>query len=314
MQRLAAEALAVGEAEVVPASTGVIGRPMPMGPLAAGIAAAAGALAAGCAADERVARAILTTDTRVKQVAAICSSDAWGGEVRIAGVCKGSGMIAPRLGPPHATMLAYITCDAAVGAATLQSALETAVRSTFNRLTVDGDTSTNDMLVALANGASGVAIEGGAAEADMAEALRRVCEHLAREVARDGEGATRLVRVTVEGARTERDADVVARSVAESPLVKTAIYGGDPNWGRIIAAAGRSGVPMAQCDCAVWLGDVCVCARGAAAAYDIRAAEAALQASEVQVRVCIGSGPASVTWWTCDFSYDYVRINAEYHT
>jgi len=220
-------------------------------------------------------------------------------------------MIAPNM----ATMLCFLTIDADVPHRFLQTALDEAVRLTFNRITVDGDTSTNDMALIMAAGAGDCRIaEPGPGLDDFTEALTRVCRYLAREVARDGEGATKLVEVRVTGAPTEGDAELVARTIAESPLVKTALFGCDPNWGRILAAAGRSGIAFDPRRATVIIGDQTVYAAGASAPFDRDAAHDYLCEPEVTLALDLASGPASAAIWTCDFSYDYVKINAEYHT
>ncbi|HEY6546462.1 MAG TPA: bifunctional glutamate N-acetyltransferase/amino-acid acetyltransferase ArgJ, partial [Vicinamibacteria bacterium] len=262
MAAVTAAAVGCPPAEVVVASTGVIGVPLPMDKVRAGIAAAARALSpqGGGAA----ARAILTTDTRPKEVALDLTLG--GRPVRLGAMAKGAGMIAPDM----ATMLAFFTTDVRVAPALLQRALREAVGETLNRITVDGDTSTNDMAVILASGAgTGPPIESegpdlAAFTAGLVEASRR----LAEMIVRDGEGATRIAEVRVEGARTPQDADRIARTVAESPLVKTALHGGDPNWGRILGAAGRSGVDVDLSGLDIFIGDVWVAEGGAARAYD----------------------------------------------
>lgn len=311
MAELAALGLELPVDQVLVASTGVIGRPLPMELLEEAIPRAARGLSRGADTDLRVVQAIMTTDTRPKLAAAEFHSDEWAGPIRIGGVCKGSGMIAPNM----ATMLCFLTTDAAVEPALLQSALVRAVQRTFNRVTVDSDTSTNDMCLALANGSGPTRIDArGPALDDLTEALRRVCEQLARAIARDGEGATKLVEVEVCGAANEEDADRIARTIAESPLVKTALFGNDPNWGRILAAAGRAGVPLDPDRVAVDLCGFEVYRSGSGVPFDAEAARAALQGDEVAITVDLGMGSASAKYWTCDFSYDYVRINAEYHT
>lgn len=311
MAALAGSALGVPAEQVLVGSTGVIGRVLPMDLVEAGITKAAVELASSAEADAAVCGAVMTTDTRQKHIALRFRSSEWPGEVTIGGICKGSGMIAPNM----ATMLCFLTTDAVVAPDVLQEALASAVRVTFNRVTVDMDTSTNDMCVLLAGGASGVAVPDTlAGQSDLAEALSRVCRYLAREIARDGEGATKLVEVRVTGASSESDADQVARTIAESPLVKTALYGCDPNWGRIAAAAGRSGVAVDPEKMSISLGGMCVYRNGCGTSFDEQVAHDALKAGEVQVDVDLGHGDGVATVWTCDFSYDYVRINAEYHT
>lgn len=305
---LVAHALGCAAGEVVVASTGVIGVPLPMEKLRTGVPAAAAALTREGGPD--AARAIMTTDTRDKQVQVEASIG--GVAVRIGGMAKGAGMIAPRM----ATMLAFFTTDATVDAPLLQEALRHAVGSSLNRITVDGDTSTNDMAVVLASGAAGApAIRARGAEYDALEAaLTQAARTLAEMIVRDGEGATRFAEVRVEGARTGDEADRVARAIAESPLVKTALHGGDPNWGRILAAAGRSGVDLDAARVDVHLGDVWVCAGGAARTYDEAVAHAAVTSDPVLIRVNLNAGTAVGWMWTCDISRAYVDINAHYRS
>jgi glutamate N-acetyltransferase/amino-acid N-acetyltransferase len=197
----------------------------------------------------------------------------------------------------------------------LQKALSDVVGRTFNRLTVDGDTSTNDMVLLLASGSGpGRIVNEGLAFEDFREALDRVCRHLAREIARDGEGATKLVEITVRGAPSEEDAAKIAKTIAESPLVKTALYGSDPNWGRILAAAGRSGVDFDPDRAVLRLGEICVFRNGMGVSFDAKAAHTYLSSPEVAILLDLYSGSTEATVWTCDFSYEYVNINAEYHT
>jgi glutamate N-acetyltransferase / amino-acid N-acetyltransferase len=305
---LVARALGCAPGEVVVASTGVIGVPLPMEKLRAGVPAAAAALSRE--GGHEAARAIMTTDTRDKQVQVEVSIG--GVAVRVGGMAKGAGMIAPRM----ATMLAFFTTDATIEAPLLQEALRHAVGSSLNRITVDGDTSTNDMAVVLASGAAGaLPIRARGADYDAFEAaLTQAARTLAEMIVRDGEGATRFAEVRVEGARTEDEADRVARAIAESPLVKTALHGGDPNWGRILAAAGRAGIALDASRVDIHLGDVWVCAGGAARAYDEAVAHAAVTTDPVLVRVSLNAGTAVGWMWTCDISRAYVDINAHYRS
>ena len=308
MAAAAARELGCRPGEVVVASTGVIGVPLPMDKVRAGIAAACGSLSVdgGAAA----ARAIMTTDTRPKEALVEFTVD--GHPARVGAMAKGAGMIAPNM----ATMLAFFTTDAAVEGHLLHRALGEAVGASLNRVTVDGDTSTNDMAVVLASGAlpaRAIMEEGRAYDAfraALAEASRRVAEMIVR----DGEGATRMAEVRVEGARAESEADRIARTVAESPLVKTALHGGDPNWGRILAAVGRAGVDVDMNKVDIWLGDVWVAQGGRARAYDEEAAHQAFLADPVRIRIALGEGRATGWMWTCDFSRAYVDINAHYRS
>jgi glutamate N-acetyltransferase/amino-acid N-acetyltransferase len=294
--------------EVVVASTGVIGTALPMDKVLSGIARAAQALSVAGGAE--AARAILTTDTRPKEALVELQLD--GGAARIGAMAKGAGMVAPSM----ATLLAFFTTDAAVEPRLLQDALREAVGESLNRVSVDGDTSTNDMAVILASGAADarpIAAAGrdlDAFRAALVEGARRI----ARLIVRDGEGATRTAEVRVEGARSAAEADRVARVVAESPLVKTALSGGDPNWGRILAAVGRSGVEVDVGRVDIWLGEVWVAERGATRAYDEEAARRAFREDPVRIRVGLNQGPATGWIWTCDFSHGYVDINAHYRS
>jgi len=311
MAEITARHLGLDPGKVLVASTGVIGHPLPMHLIEAGIPLAVEALDRNHGADLQVAQAIMTTDLRRKMLAVTCCSDQWDGELNIGGVCKGSGMIAPNM----ATMLCFLTTDACIAPALLQAALCRASRKSFNRVTVDGDTSTNDMALILAAGTGGARIaEEGTAFEDFVEALTRVCVHLAREIARDGEGATKLVEVAVRRAPNEEAAERVARTIAESPLVKTALFGCDPNWGRILAAAGRAGIPFDPARVRVLVGDTEVYRDGSGRQFDRNAVHDYLGEAEICIAVDLAAGEASARIWTCDFSYDYVRINAEYHT
>jgi glutamate N-acetyltransferase/amino-acid N-acetyltransferase len=305
---LVAEAVGCAAEEVLVASTGVIGVRLPMEKVRAGIREAAPALAREGGAP--AARAILTTDTRPKEVAV--EFQLGGKTCLVGGMAKGAGMIAPNL----ATMLACFTTDAAIEAALLKRALSAAVGESLNRITVDGDSSTNDCALVLASGASGArAIDCVGPDFEtFAAALLEAARRLAEMLVRDGEGATKIAHVLVEGARTGGEADRVARTIAESPLVKTALHGGDPNWGRVLAAVGRAGVPLDIGQVAIWIGDVLVAERGEACAYEERAAAAQMQADPVRLRIRLGEGDASGWLWTSDLSRGYVDINAHYRS
>ena len=293
------------------ASTGVIGHLMPMEKVAAGVPKAVDGLGRGAKSDDLAAKSIMTTDLRKKTIAAEASSLHWTGKIKFGGVCKGSGMIAPNM----ATMLCFVTTDAAIPPGLLQKALSQTVEKTFNRITVDGDTSTNDMVLVMASGKSNVWIdEENEAFADFTAALERVCLHLAKLVVRDGEGATKLAQVTVRGSATDGDAVKIARTIAESPLVKTALFGSDPNWGRIMMAAGRAGVAFDFTKADVFIGKTQVFGSGTGVDFDRVACSDYLKQEEISLIVDLNAGAGSADIWTCDFSYDYVRINAEYHT
>ncbi len=306
MVQRATDALRCEPSQVLVASTGVIGVALEMRRVDAGIAAAAASLSRE--GGPLAARAIMTTDPFPKETAVEAVSER--GTFRVGGIAKGSGMIEPMM----ATMLAFLTVDAAVEPTLLQRALKEAVDATFNAITVDGECSTNDCVFALANGASGVRL-GDADYALLVQALRSACEPLAVAIVRGGEGATKLVIVRVTGAASGEDARRAARVIANSPLVKTAIHGGDPNWGRLVAAAGRSGATFALDRAAVHIGGIELFSDGGP--HDDRAPEAAdyLKGKEIEVEVDLGTGGAGTSqMWTCDLSAEYVRINAEYRT
>jgi glutamate N-acetyltransferase/amino-acid N-acetyltransferase len=306
MASAAAAALGCEPTGVLVASTGVIGVALDRDRVTSGIAQASRAL--GTDGGAAAARAIMTTDPFPKEAAVEVATPA--GTFRVGGMAKGSGMIEPLM----ATMLAVVTTDAAVAPALLQRALTAAVDTTFNSISVDGECSTNDCVFALASGGSGVTIR----ESDLivlTEALRQVCEPLALGIVRGGEGATKLVTIEVNGGRTHDEAKRAARAIANSPLVKTAIHGADPNWGRLVAVAGRAGVDSELDAARVQIGNVELFAHGQP--FDERAPEASehLQGREVVVRVDLGTGGSGrARMWTCDLSAEYVRINAEYRT
>ncbi|MBF2087649.1 MAG: bifunctional ornithine acetyltransferase/N-acetylglutamate synthase [Synechococcales cyanobacterium K44_A2020_017] len=313
----AAQALGCEADAVLLASTGVIGQRIKMEQLQAGVPKVVAQLSE--TGSDQAASAIMTTDLVPK----VCALETQVGDrpVRMGGIAKGSGMIHPNM----ATMLSFITCDATVSPHIWQEMLGRAVDKSFNQITVDGDTSTNDCVIALANGQSRTpAITAMNAEAETLEAmLTEVCMILAKAIVRDGEGATCLVEVTVSGASSDEAARKIARTIAGSSLVKSAIFGRDPNWGRIAAAAGRAGVPFSQDDLRISLGDTLLLDygqplpfdRAAASAYLTAAAESSdPDANTVQINVGVGSGTGHGVAWGCDLSYDYVKINAEYTT
>jgi glutamate N-acetyltransferase/amino-acid N-acetyltransferase len=313
MRRCEAMALAVSEATgisddvVLVCSTGVIGRQLPIEKITAGIAQATAALTADGGHD--AALAIMTTDTKPKEVAVILHTD--DGPIRIGGMAKGSGMIAPNM----ATMLSVITTDAQIAPDLLQGALANVVNRTFNRVTVDGDTSTNDTLLLLASGASGVRLQQGTQNLVRFEkALQTVAETLAKAIARDGEGATKLVEIWVHGAADNAAASRIAQTIANSPLVKTALFGNDPNWGRILAAAGRAGVCFNPNGVDLDLAGIPVVRAGQPVPFDAAAASHAMKTPEVVIALSLSEGDGEAVVWTCDFSYEYVRINADYTT
>ena len=306
MQAAAAEALGVGVGQVAVASTGVIGEHLPMDSIRSGIEAAAGELSGDGAP---FAQAILTTDTRTKEAAV--QVEVGGRTVTVGGTAKGSGMIHPNMG----TMLAFLTTDAAVEPECLQETLGRATDRTFNRVTVDGDTSPSDMALLLANGAAGnepLTMESPDYSA-FAGAVEAVARELSKEIARDGEGATRLVEVIVEGAASEETAAALAKSVVGSSLVKAAVFGEDANWGRVLTAMGYAGVPFDPDGLELWFGPVKVF-EGAPVPHEVAEANAALASGEVRITARLSAGAASATAWGCDLSYEYVRINGSYRS
>jgi glutamate N-acetyltransferase / amino-acid N-acetyltransferase len=306
----AAKAFGAEGHEVFPSSTGIIGVPLPAEKLITTLPAAERALGADSAHFADFARAIMTTDTRPK--VAYASVDVGGERVRIAGVCKGAGMIHPQL-LPHATMLVYLFTDAAIAPAELDTLLRGAVEPSFNRISIDGDTSTNDTVLLLASGASRARVD--ARHPAFRTALEDVCLSLAKQIVDDAEGATHLVELQIEGAASDADALRVAKAIAHSPLVKTAWAGSDPNWGRLMAAAGYSGAEIDPDRIAIWLGDQQICKNGGRVAdFDEKRAHAYLKNREFTVRMALGMGEGRCRFWTSDLTAEYVRINADYST
>jgi glutamate N-acetyltransferase/amino-acid N-acetyltransferase len=305
MAELVAKRLECPPTQVVVASTGVIGVPLPMPAVESGIAQAFERLTDGD--DRTTADAILTTDSASKR--ASLEIDTPAGKVRIGAIAKGAGMIAPKM----ATMLAFITTDAAIDPADLQACLARVVNKTFNCITVDGDTSTNDMVIALANGVSGVQLTGDALQ-PFEQGLYQVCEYLAKRIVKDGEGASRIFEVRVSGAADADAARRIARTIAESQLVKTAIHGGDPNWGRIIAAAGRAGAPIDVSRARLHLQNTLVFENGRPTEYDERALVDAMQTDEVTIALTLSDGDGEAHFWSSDLTAEYVKINAHYRT
>ena len=302
MASLAAKRLGIARQDVLVASTGVIGEPLPIELIGANMENVALSKEGG----HELAQAIMTTDTHAKEVAIVSES----GEFTIGGIAKGSGMIHPNLG----TLLCFLATDAAIDAHFLEKALREAVDVSFNMVTVDGDTSPNDMVLILANGMAGSIIEGTADAEDFQAGLTEVCTYLARRIASDGEGATRLIEVTVDGALTVTDARLAARTIAGSPLVKTAVHGCDPNWGRIVAALGRSGAEIDGARIDLFLNNIRLVAGGSPHPFDEEEVRVAMGMAEVPIRVCLNVGDCAATAWGCDLSADYVTINSEYTT
>ena len=295
--------------QVFPSSTGIIGVPLPAEKLVATLPALAASLGPEFDHFLQVAKAILTTDTVEKTTFA--SIEVEGHEVRIAGVCKGSGMIHPQL-VPHATMLVYILTDAAIEPEFLQKYLDLAIERSFNRISVDGDTSTNDTVLLMASGASGVRLDEGYYP-PFAEALRQVCTSLARQVVADGEGITHVVELHIEGAATDADALRVAKAIAHSPLVKTAWAGNDPNWGRLMAAIGYSGAEVDPDRIDIDFGTLPICRDGGRAiGFDEHAAHAYIAQPEFSITIQLHQGSGACVFWTTDLTVEYIHINADY--
>jgi glutamate N-acetyltransferase/amino-acid N-acetyltransferase len=309
--KLATELGHIEPSQILVCSTGVIGAPLRVEKILAAVPHIVLARSAEAGAFEEFARAIMTTDTRPKWATAKCRVG--GKQVRLLGCAKGSGMIEPNM----ATMLAFIATDAAIAPALLDRALRASVERTFNSITVDGDTSTNDTVAVFANGHSGAREIKGASGADYKSfraALEGVCKSLALAIIEDGEGAQRTIEIEVRGAGSERDARRIAKTIANSPLVKTAFAGADPNWGRILAAAGRSGVKFDARRVTISIAGVAVCRNGCEHPFDEREVHQKMLAKHVPVRVDLRSGSASARVWTCDFTIEYVHINSSYRT
>jgi glutamate N-acetyltransferase / amino-acid N-acetyltransferase len=302
MTDCASEALAA-KGQMLVASTGVIGRPMPMPCIEQGIAQAARSLATGPEAFERAARAILTTDTHIKV------STRQVGSAHLTGFAKGAAMI----GPNMATLLAFVLTDAAVSAEDLAALAGRAADRSFNCISVEGHTSTNDSLIFLANG-TGPKLQGDALREFECEAMG-VCIDLAKEIARDAEGASHFVTIEVEGLRSDAEAHKVAKAVAESALVKTALFGADPNWGRVVSAAGYAGVEFAETQLSLWLGDFLLYQAGTPLPFDAAAVSAFIRNNrDLKLRLAFTLGKGRCTFYTCDLTDEYIRLNADYTT
>jgi len=304
MANLVAKRLGVVPEDVLVASTGVIGDRLPIELIADSIEKVALSPEGG----HELAQAIVTTDTCTKEIAVAVEESRF----TIGGIAKGSGMIHPNLG----TLLCFLATDAAVDSRFLEKALRDAVDMSFNMVTIDGDTSPNDTVLILANGMAGnETIKEGTREAEaFGQALTEVCTFLARRIAGDGEGATKLIEVTVEGALTVADARAAARTIAGSPLLKAAVHGCDPNWGRIIAALGRSGAEIDASKIALFLNSICLMEGGSPSSFDRDSVRAAMAQDEVPIRVCLNVGDGIATAWGCDLTAEYVAINSEYTT
>jgi len=305
MANLAAARLGLSPEHILVASTGVIGVPLPMDKIKTGILEIKPTRGGG----QDFCRAMMTTDTRPKEIAV--QVDAGGAKFTIGGAAKGAGMIHPNM----ATMLCFITSDAAVSAEFLPVALQKAIDCSFNMISIDGDTSPSDCAFLLANGLAGnepIGFDNGDA---FQEALNAVCTHLAKSIARDGEGATKLIEVTVQGTADQAGARQAARTITSSPLVKAAIHGNDPNWGRIVAALGRSGAAVSEDKLDVYLNDVCIMKQGRPTSFRKQEMISALSNSDdVLIRLCLNLGDGQATAWGCDLSEEYVTINSAYTT
>ena len=307
MANLAARNLKVSPEAVLVASTGVIGKRLPMDLIKTGIKRIRISRDGG----HKLARAIMTTDTVPKEAAVAVNTE--DGEFIIGGAAKGSGMLHPNL----ATFLCFLTTDAAVGPDFLKHALRRAADVSFNMVSIDGDTSTNDMVLIMADGMADDkrTISPGSQQAETFQsALNQLCIHLAKSIARDGEGATQLIEVNVSGASSFTDAVLVARTIAGSPLVKTAVHGNDPNWGRIMAAAGRSGVEVMESRIDLSIGGICLVKAGRPLSFNETEVVRVLGGSEVAINLELNLGTAKATAWGCDLSREYVTINSEYAT
>ena len=308
MAALAAAEVGCAPDEVLVGSTGIIGVNLPMDKLEAGIKAAAAELSED--GSKNAGNAIITTDTYSK--AGSCEVEIGGKAVRFGVIAKGSGMIQPNM----ATMLCYITTDANISSQLMQKALSDIVEVSFNMISVDGDMSTNDTVLVLANGESGAPeIKAGSPEYDKFYAtLKEICQELSKRIAADGEGATKFLTINVKGTKTFEDAKTVAMSIAKSPLVKTAFFGEDPNWGRVICAVGYAGIPMVPEKTVIKFGGIPVYANGLGAEFKEEDIHKVMAEHDIVIDVEMGLGEAEATVWSCDFSYEYVKINGEYHT
>ena len=311
----AAEIFQCKPEEVFPSSTGIIGVPLPAEKLIAAMPSLAASLGSEFDHFQQVAQAILTTDTVEKTAFArfeIADADGSSREIRIAALCKGSGMIHPQL-VPHATMLVYLLTDATIQPADLQAYLNQSIELSFNRISVDGDTSTNDTVLLLASGASGAAI--GPGNSEFSAVLTQVCTSLARQIVADGEGITHVVELRIVGAASDADALRIAKAIAHSPLVKTAWAGNDPNWGRLVAAIGYSGAQIDPGRIDIRFGDLQICRNGGRAAeFDEAAAHEYIAQPGFSINIQLHQGSGSCVFWTTDLTVEYIHINADYST
>ncbi len=306
-QKYCAKKLGINQDEVVISSTGVIGEYMPMHILKTGIETIVNQLT-----DDggiKAAKAIMTTDLIEKNFAVNVKLSS--GEITIGGIAKGSGMIMPNM----ATMLSFITTDAKIETNLLKKFLLKTVQNSFNKISVDGDTSTNDMVVLIANGMSGIEIKESSKDAELfLEALQAITIEMAKMIVVDGEGASKLVTVAITGCNTDEDANTIAKTICNSPLVKTAIYGSDANWGRILSAAGRSGVDLDPSRVEIKFDDMLILGKNYQHSFDEEEATSVLSKDEITISVNLNAGKGKSTWWTCDFTEKYIEINASYRT
>ena len=309
----AADAFACKPEELFPSSTGIIGVLLPKEKLIKGLPALQSSLGDSAEHFMQFATAIMTTDTRAK--AAFATVDIDGMPVRILGTTKGAGMIQPKLAAPHATMLAYLLTDAAINEPILANLLHGAAEQSFNRISIDGDTSTNDTVLLLASGASGAALKTADHAKAFGAALDEVCVSLAKQMVADGEGVGHVVELNISGAHSDADALAIARSIANSPLVKTAWAGTDPNWGRILAGIGNAGVAIDPAKISLHFGELEICRDGGLSpAFSETTAHAYLEQPEFSIHVGLHVGTGTCRFWTCDLTKEYVGINADYST
>jgi glutamate N-acetyltransferase/amino-acid N-acetyltransferase len=306
-QSCCAKKLSINPSEVIVSSTGVIGKQLPMEQLKSGINEIVNHLSVHGGPD--AAEAILTTDLKKKAFAVNVKLS--GGEATIGGICKGSGMIMPNM----ATMLAFLATDASVEQPVLQKLLSSAVNESFNKISVDGETSTNDMVILMENGLSSITVKENTEDYNIFySALLALCQEMAKAIAADGEGATKLITISINNAKTKKDADTIARAVANSPLFKTAMNGNDANWGRILSVAGNSGVDFTPEKVSIKFDDMTILEPNYSVNFDEEKAKKLLNKEQVTVSVDLDEGDQSSTWWTCDYSEGYIKINSSYRT
>ncbi len=307
MQSFCAKKLSLNSSEVIISSTGVIGKQLPLEQIKSGINNIANKISIDGGLD--AAEAILTTDLRKKSFAVKVQLSK--GEATIGGICKGSGMIMPNM----ATMLAFLATDASIEQHLLQNLLSSAVENSFNKISVDGETSTNDMVILIENGFSGIEIKESTDDYNIFyTALLSVCQEMGKSIAADGEGATKLITISVNNAKTKKDADTIAKAVANSPLFKTAMNGNDANWGRILSVAGSSGVDFIPEKVSIKFDDMKILEPNYSVNFDEEKAKKLLNKEKITVSVDLDEGDESSTWWTCDFSEGYIKINSSYRT